>query len=110
MAKKVTHTVKLGTSRAGERSRVWLEGKRLLAAGFTHRACVERQWADGKLVLRIVDQARFDTLLREDRSSVAGGPARPIIDISTAKVAATFKGASVAVCYGSGRIVIEEAN
>jgi hypothetical protein len=97
---------KLGTTRAGERTRVWLEGDRLLVAGFTRGATVKRAWGDGRLVLTVITPAAAADLERHERGSVAGTNERPIIDITGARVASTFKGEQVAVTFSAGRIVI----
>jgi hypothetical protein len=104
-----TFTSKLGTTRAGERTRIWLEGNRLLAHGFTHGAHFQRLWLrEGKLVLAIVGADTFESLERDLRGTVAGSAARPIIDIATTRVAETFKGDRVNVTYRPGRITITE--
>ncbi len=59
-----TITTKPGKTREGERTRVWLEGERLLAHGFTHRALVERQWSKGRLVLLVVPDWQWALLPR----------------------------------------------
>jgi hypothetical protein len=107
MAKTFTH--KLGTSRAGEGTRLWLEGKRLSDHGFTHATPFERKWSEGKLVLRTVDAATFESLARADRGTVAGTPARPIVDITGTQVAATFPSGHVSVTWSQGRAVVSEA-
>lgn len=99
-------TTKLGTTRAGERTRIWLEGNRLIAHGFNRGQCVERKWSADKLVLRAIDHAEWETLARDERGTVAGTDARPIIDIATERVAATFTGSHVSVTYRQGRITI----
>lgn len=93
------HIYKLATSRAGERSRIWLEGKRLLAHGFYHQAKVHRKWSDGKLLLRVVNDKKFEALPRNERTTVAGSEDRPIIDITGAQVTSTFTGTHVAVSF-----------
>lgn len=103
-----TFTSKLGTTRAGPRTRVWLEGKRLLDHGFTHGTLIERQWdaAKHRLVLRVIPAALFETLHRDNRGTVAGSAARPIIDIASTLVSSTFKGDHVTVTYSAGQITI----
>jgi len=102
-----TYTHKLGTSRAGARTRVWLEGKRLASHGFTHGEYIKRTWDAGKLVLTTIAPATFATLDRANRGIVAGTPDRPIIDITGEQVAATFTGDTVKVTYRQHRITIE---
>lgn len=107
MAKTFTH--RLGKSRAGNGTRVWLEGLRLVHHGFTHATQVERKWTEGKLVLRVVDAAAFANLERANRTTVAGSIARPIIDITGEAVAKAFPSGNVTVTWSAGRCVIEEA-
>lgn len=106
MAKQVSATHKLGKSRAGERTRVWLEGKRLLAAGFTHRRPFIRTWRDGFLMLTVCSAEAFEATPRNERGTVAGSPERPIIDITGEQVAATFTGEHVSVTYREGGTII----
>lgn len=110
MADKSTITTKLGTTRAGECTRIWLEGARLLAHGFTKGTLCKRAWnADAhKLVLTIVDAATFAELPRDARTTVAGTEARPIIDIASARVRSVFRGTHVEAEYSRGRIVVTE--
>ena len=56
-----TFTSKLGTTRAGERTRIWLEGNRLIAHGFNRGECVHRKWDAAKLTLALVDRAIWET-------------------------------------------------
>jgi len=106
MATEKVFQSKLGTTRAGERTRIWLEGKRLIAHHFNKGDCVQRVWSDGKLVLRLVNERVFSALPRDERATVAGTDARPIIDIATERVATTFSGAHVNVTYRAGLITI----
>jgi hypothetical protein len=86
-----------------------LEGNRLLDHEFTHGAKVHRVWGDGRLTLRLVtDDYAWQELPRDERTTVAGSAARPIIDIATVKVAETFRGERVNVTYRQGRITITE--
>ena len=108
MASEKTFLSKLGSTRAGPRSRIWLEGKRLLDHGFAHHAFVRRQWSEGKLVLTLGTAAEYAELPREERTTVAGTAARPIIDIVGQQVRDTFGsvGTCVQVTYRAGRITI----
>ena len=72
---------KLSTARGAERSRVWLEGKRLEAHGFRHGATYSGLWARGVLIL---------TVDPEGNRRVAGTPTRPIIDITGEAVRVAF--------------------
>lgn len=105
-----TFTTKLGTTRAGERSRVWIEGKRLTAHGFTCGSLFKRQWGEGQLVLSLVKSfTEFDALPVSERGTVSGKGEKPIIDITGVRVTETFssKGQThCAVSYRPGRITI----
>lgn len=105
-----TFTHKLGTTRAGAGTRIWLEGKRLIDHGFTHGAQVRREWHEGKLRLSVVDAATWEALPRPERTTVAGSAARPIIDITGQQVAAAFPGGVVtATWFADGRCIIKSA-
>jgi hypothetical protein len=104
MAKTFTH--KLGKTRAGEGTRIWLEGQRLIDHGFTHRATCQRKWSEGKLIVVTVDPEAFDKLPRAERTTVAGSAARPIIDIVGEAVRAAFPSGTVEATWSQGRIVI----
>ena len=96
---------KLGNTRAGNGTRLWLEGKRLLDHGFTHRATCERIWSENKLVIRIVPQ---DTLLpRANKTTIAGAIDRPIIDITGAQIARTFPSGQVIVTWSLNSITVQ---
>jgi hypothetical protein len=100
----------LGKTRAGEGTRIWLEGKRLIDHGFTHGAHVRREWHEGKLRLSVVDAAAFEALPRNERTTVAGSAARPIIDITGVAVREAFPSGKVtATWFTDGRCIIKEA-
>lgn len=107
-----TFTTKLGTtSKAGERTRIWLEGKRLTAHGFTPGTKFARYWGKGELTLIAFDadagEAEYNTLPRDERGTVSGKGEKPIIDIVGARVRETFgKGESVNVTYRPNKITI----
>lgn len=104
-----TFTTKLGkTSKAGERTRIWLEGKRLTAHGFNPGDHFERLWGEGRLTLVHCTEAHFATLPRDRKGTVSGKADKPIIDVVGARVAETFKGAAVQVEYRKWRIVITD--
>jgi len=104
----MTETVqsKLSNTRAGERTRIWLEGKRLAAAGFKIGGKYLRAWSDGKLVLTPCTMAEFNKATITDRGTISGKDDRPIIDIIGAKVGETFKGTHVSVTYSKGKVTI----
>lgn len=99
-------TTKLGTTRAGERTRIWIEGARLVAHGFPVGSKIQKVWGDGKLVITAVTEKEFDGLEHAARGKVSGKGEKPIIDITGVKVSETFKGTHVAVAYREGRITI----
>jgi hypothetical protein len=99
---------KLGTTRAGPGTRIWLEGKRLIVHGFTYGALVQRDWHEGQLRLSVVDAATFEALPRNERTTVAGSPARPIIDITGVQVREAFpSGQITATWFVDGRCIIK---
>lgn len=104
---KQTFSHKLGTSRAGDGTRLWLEGKRLADHGFTHGTLIERVWGSDRLILRLTgSQEYWNTLPRNERGRVAGTEGRPIVDITGAQVAETFPGGVVSVTWSQGRCVV----
>lgn len=105
MAKTFTH--RLGKTRAGYGTRIWLEGNRLIDHGFTYRAQCERKWSEGKLIVRVVDAATFDQLPRADRTTVSGSDARPVIDIVGENVRNAFPSGQIEATWSQGRIVIK---
>jgi hypothetical protein len=100
---------KLSHTRAGERSRIWLEGKRLAAAGFVPGLHFAKHWRAGRLSLALISEADFAALPRDMRGKVSGKGDKPIIDITGRLVSETFAGTHVAVSYSAGRINISEA-
>jgi hypothetical protein len=105
-----TFETKLGkTSKAGERSRIWLEGKRLVAFGFTTGALFARDWDDkGKVLqLHLISEERFAELPRADKGTVSGKGDKPIIDIVGTRVNAMFgRSETVKVHFVHGVITI----
>jgi hypothetical protein len=102
----VTVTHKLGVARKIERSRVWLEGKRLVAHGFTQGTEYSTFMEGGKLVMVVGAVSMLGVTVRV----VAGTKDRPIIDIVGVQIREAFgKGTHVSVEYTMGRIVVSEA-
>ena len=90
------YNYKLGHHRGGRR--VWIEGKRLPAAGFVRGVRYEKLVQTNKITLTAGEVGRF---------GVAGTDTRPIIDISGQAVAAIFAGHDrVNVIFQAGRITI----
>ena len=100
---------KLGTARRVERSRIWLEGKRLTAAGFAVGRYFIAEW-EGKtlaLTLTLLDE---DTIIADAPRKVSGKGDKPIIDITGAQVRETFGHRShVRASFGEGVIAITPA-
>jgi len=96
----------LGTSRAGNGTRLWLEGKRLQNHGFSHGTLCVRIWSHGLLTIRPCDQDLWNTLERDERTTIAGSAARPIIDITGLQVARAFPSGNVAVTWSHNQITI----
>lgn len=104
---------KLGKTRAGERSRIWLEGKRLVAHGFTRgtRFYIEKRPSIDGWVLLTFERwmAANDNAEAIKAGTVAGTEERPIIDTVGALVRDTFgtKGTHVRCEFRQGVILIE---
>jgi hypothetical protein len=97
MSKAIQFNAKLGVTRAGPRSRVWIEGKRLERHGWHTGMLFQRKWSDVGLTLTLVDGETFDALPRDERGKVSGKPGRPVIDITGERVASTFAGDHVLI-------------
>lgn len=109
MSKTFTH--KLGKTRAGDGTRIWLEGKRLLDHGFTYRATFCRKWNDARDMLTVTTCSAedFEALPRADRGTVSGSETRPVIDIVGQHVAQMFPGGQITATWSQGKIVIRGA-
>ena len=84
-----------------QRPRIWIEGARLLSAGFTHHMPYVVEIVGNSLYL-----IRCAKGARKGARKVAGAPARPIIDI-TGRSCAPFKtGDAVWIHYIDGVIMI----
>ena len=95
---KKSFTYKLGDHRRIPRSRVWLEGKRLSAHGFTAGRKYKRTVTSGTIVL---------TADNDGTLAVSGYDNRPIIDMSGEVIAGAFTGhAKVTATYAENVIVI----
>ena len=96
--KSKSFTYKLGDHRRIPRSRVWLEGKRLSAHGFTAGRRYKRTATIGTIVL---------TADNDGSLAVSGYDHRPIIDMSGELIARAFFGhAKVTATYTENMIVI----
>jgi len=90
---------KVGAARRIPRSRIWLEGSRLTAAGFAHAARYDVIWTGTGATL---------ALSPTGARRVAGTPERPIIDITGERVRA-LDCDRVAVEFSHASITIEKA-
>lgn len=105
-----TFTTKLGVARKVPRSRIWIEGKRLIAAGFTPGRYFAKDWNElsGQLTLTLLtDDAIVSTL----PCKVSGKGEKPIIDITGQNVLDAFGKhcEHVQVRYYAGVILIDGA-
>ena len=89
--------VKVGASKRIPQSRIWLEGSRLISAGFAHGTRYDVVWTDAGATL-IPDTA--------GARKVAGTIDRPIIDITGERVRALGVD-RVIVVYSAQKIEIE---
>lgn len=107
-----TFTHKLGKTRAGEGTRIWLEGQRLIDHGFTHGVLFARDWNDTRDILTITlcTPEEFNALPRDARGRVSGSAARPVIDIVGQHVAQMFPGGTIAATWSPNRITIKGAS
>lgn len=98
---------KIGASRGEPKRRIWLEGDRVLAAGFAVGMYYRKAWDADSLTLTVegVKGPRMES------GKVSGKGDRPVIDIVGDAVFGVF-GAhcdEVEVTYSPGRIVIRRA-
>ena len=98
----MTFTTKLGTAKGTPRSRIWIEGARLIDAGFTAKETrFRKEWTSNQLCL-IADP--------DGEAKTSGKASKPIIDITGRKVATFFDGFThVEVTYSPGLITIKGA-
>ena len=107
-----TFISKLGKTRAGERSRVWLEGKRLTASGFVRGMpfSILRNNQSGDWVIVRKDSPIPDNHVVIKHGTIAGTDQRPIIDtVGSAVIDAFGSGnGTVTVQYGQLSISIRK--
>jgi hypothetical protein len=104
-----TFTSKLSSTRAGERTRIWIQGPRLTEAGFVPGLFFTRTWGVNSLTLELVSAAKFEKLSIKERGKVSGKGDLPIIDVTGALVASTFAGTHVVITYAKGKLTIKGA-
>jgi hypothetical protein len=106
-----TFKTKLGTTRAGERTRIWIEGKRLTDHAFHVGDFFARHWDEKRRLLTLakIHPSTAAQMKVGTYGKVSGKGDKPIIDITGAKVAATFRTTHVTATYAHGVISIAEA-
>ena len=111
----VVFITKLGVARKVPRSRIWIEGKRLVAAGFTVGKYFYKEWniidqdpADLSLVLTL---AKATDVMGNMPCKVSGKGEKPIIDITGEAVFEAFgrRVTHVEVYYMKGEIQISRS-
>ena len=88
---------KIGAARRVEGSRVWIEGNRLVAAGFTVGVRYNLTEADGQLIL---------TLASDGQRKVSGKGDKPIIDVTGDLIRRVFANRPTVNVEYTDRIVI----
>lgn len=98
---------KLGTNKGLPKSRIWIEGNRLVGVGFIRGAEYSRQWNRGKLIL--VLKGNDDPRNIEKSCFVVSGKSdKPIIDITGKAIVEAFGAREyVNVTFQPGYITIE---
>lgn len=89
---------KIGAARRVPHSRIWVEGARLIAAGFTHGARYDVTVVTGLTL----------TLSESGARRVAGTPSRPIIDITGALVRDNFSSEFATVEFSPSIITVKD--
>jgi hypothetical protein len=84
---------KIGTNKKVAGSRIWIEGKRLVAAGFTPGTLYHRSWlpVGDQIVIEMVP-VEADDVTAQRPYKVAGKGDKPIIDITGQQVVEAFCG------------------
>jgi hypothetical protein len=106
---------KLGKTSAGERSRIWLEGQRLIDVGFNPGDKIMKRWTDDALTIKRITESEWEALDRQGvritRGRVSGKGDKPIIDIVGAVVKETFgvRGERVEVRFKPGLLEIKSS-
>lgn len=107
MSKKpVVFRTKLGAAKKVERSRIWIEGKRLVDAGFTVGKYFSKEWhIDAALELTLL---KPNDVTNDAPFKVSGKGGKPIIDITGEAVRNLFGalGTHVDVTFAKGVITI----
>lgn len=103
-------TSKLGTNKGLPRSRIWIEGKRLIRSGFIAKQTEYVALFDDQTKLLILTPAEQGTVYPVRVRRVSGKGDKPIIDITGNQVVEFFNGfTAVNVYYYETFIVIKGA-
>jgi hypothetical protein len=108
--KPVVFKTKLGTAKGVERSRIWIEGQRLVDAGFTVGRYFAKVYENTTTQLELVLLVEDDVIATAP-CKVSGKGEKPIIDITGEFVRDTFGvlGTHVECTFTRGRITIRPA-
>jgi len=93
----MTFVSKIGAARQVPGSRVWIEGNRLVAAGFTVGMRYNLTEADGQLIL---------TLASDGQRKVSGKGEKPIVDITGDLIRRVFANRPTVTVEYTDRIVL----
>jgi hypothetical protein len=106
-----TFISKLSRTRAGERSRLWLEGARLASAGFKPGDKFLKHRDPDAHTIKLVrcTEKTFADVPRDLRGTVSGKGEQPIIDLVGAQITGTFRTTHVQVAYTPRAITIMES-
>ena len=98
-------TAKTTAKQTARAVRLWVEGAKPAASGFTPNATYSITYGDGFIALTLDHNGS-----RRVTKATRNGKARPIIDLHSAEVAAVFSGGtSIEVAYLDGSIMFTEA-
>ena len=98
-------TAKTTAKKTSRAVRIWIEGAKPAAAGFTPDASFNITHGDGFITLNLDPNGS-----RRVTKATRNGKARPIIDLHSAEVAAVFAGGTpIEVAYLDGSIMFSEA-
>ena len=98
-------TAKTTAKQTARAVRIWIEGAKPAASGFTPDASFSITYGDGFISLSLDPNGS-----RRVTKATRNGKARPIIDLHSAEVAAVFAGGtSIEVAYLDGSIMFTEA-
>jgi len=98
-------TAKTTAKKTARAVRLWVEGAKPAASGFTPDASFSITHGDGFIALTLDPNGS-----RRVTKATRNGKARPIIDLHSAEVAAVFSGGtSIEVAYLDGSIMFTEA-